>query len=685
MEAATSACQIRAHTRWLSFAVSFCCMVSHASRLAHSAAVPAASWQGREVPHVLARLDRLVVQQAVRTPDAPALIARDRRVTYADLVRRAAALATHLRAEHIGRGALVAICLDRSIEQIVAIVGTLMSGAAYVPLDPRSPDERLSFLLKDTDAPLLITREPWSRRLASAVSRVLDVDRDLVAAFGASTDEASHRDAAAHAAATAADAPAGPLDDVAYVIYTSGSTGTPKGVLNQHDGIANHLAWMRDAYPLTTDDRVLGKTPYIFDVSVWEVFWPLSMGAPIVLADADGHKDPGHLLDLIEGHRLTVAHFVPTMLQAFLERPDLRRAASLRLVVCSGEAVTPELRDRFFARMPGPPRLLNLYGPTEAAVHVTAWESLPGETGLVPIGRPIDNVRVYITDDRLQPVGPDTDGELLLGGLQVARGYLHRPELTAERFVRDPFVDDPAARVYRTGDRVRWRADGAIDYFGRFDDQVKLGGTRVELGEIEAAFRRHADVADAAVLLRELSPGSPRLVAYLRSATGTQAAPDHLRTFVAASLPEYMVPAIFVWLDVFPTTASGKLDRRALPAPEAVNATASAPAGEAAFATDTESRLAHLWTDLLRVAQVGRGDGFVALGGDSLLALQAATQIQDQFGVEIAPTRLLDAPSVAVVGQWIDDARAAAVPPAAAPMRRLDRSRAGRPPLDRPS
>jgi amino acid adenylation domain-containing protein len=622
--------------------------------------VPAA-WTGADSlrPYPAARLDQLVARQAARTPGAPALHDGSTIVSYAELMQQARRLAHVLRARGIGRDDLVAVCIDRSIEQIVSVLGILLAGAAYVPIDPQGPTERRRFMLEDSRPRAIVTSAAFAESIPIELRGIL-LTLDTLSFDKGSFDKGSldkeSLDTAAHdAAAGDAPLPIGTPQDVAYVIYTSGSTGTPKGVLNQHDGVSNHLAWMADTFPLSTDDRVLGKTPAVFDVSVWEWFWPLSQGACLILTRPGGEKDPPYLLDAIESYGITNIQFVPTLLRLFLERPDLDRCRTLQRVVCSGEALTAELRDRFFERMPGPPALIDLYGPTESAVHVTGWVCTPGETGPVPIGRPLPNVRAYIVDEALNAVPEGVQGELLIGGVQVARGYLRRPELTRERFVPDPFLDDPSARCYRTGDCVSWRADGAIDFFGRYDSQVQLGGVRVELGEIEAALRLHPAVGDAAVLVRE-TEASKRLVAYLRRADvgGTEPDPsvDSLRRFLADTLADYMTPGWYVWLDEFPVTPTGKLDRRALPKPEGAR-----PPIEQAFEppqAGTEARLARIWCDVLQLDRVGRQDDFHLLGADSLSALRLFEAITQEFGIELPLVELLRSPTIALLASRLD-------------------------------
>jgi acyl-coenzyme A synthetase/AMP-(fatty) acid ligase/acyl carrier protein len=392
---------------------------------------------------------------------------------------------------------------------------------------------------------------------------------------------------------------------------------------------------------------VLQKTPFGFDVSVWELFWPLQQGACLVMARPDGHRDPQYLQEVIERRGVTTLHFVPSMLQQFVETADPARCGSLLRVVCSGEALPPALVVRFHGRFPAPVGLHNLYGPTEAAVDVSYWPcARTSPVTVVPIGRPVWNTALYVLDAALRPVPVGVPGELYIGGVQVARGYLDRPRLTAERFVPDPFSVQGGARLYRTGDRARWRADGAIEYLGRLDFQVKVRGFRIELGEIEAVLRRHESVADCVVVAREDVPGDQRLVACVVG--GVEA--DELRGHLRGSLPEYMVPAAFVVLGRLPLTPNGKLDRKALPAPEY---TADADR-YVAPRTPTEEVLAGIWAEVLRLERVGVEESFFELGGYSLLATQVVSRVREAFGVELPLRALFEAPTVAGLAPQVE-------------------------------
>jgi arthrofactin-type cyclic lipopeptide synthetase C len=542
----------------------------------------------------------------------------------------------------------VAICAERSVHLVVALLAVLKAGAAFLPLDPSYPAERLASMLHDAAPAAVLVHGDSAAPVVAAAGSV-----PVVGIAGGR----AHRDdnlARAESGVTPAH--------LAYVIYTSGSTGQPNGVMNEHRGIVNRLQWMLESYRIGPGDTVLQKTPLGFDISVWEIFWPLASGARLVMARPDGHKEPEYLARVIRQQHVTAAHFVPSMLQAFLARTEVARdgaadPAGLRWVICSGEALPPGLVRRFRAAMPGV-GLLNLYGPTEAAVEVTAWECPPGATGsVVPIGRPIANTRIYVVDQAGRPAPIGVPGELLIGGVQVARGYLNRPELTAERFVPDPFAGDEA-RMYRTGDLARWLPDGTIEYLGRHDFQVKIRGFRVELGEIEAALAGFAGVTQAVVVAREDTPGDKRLTAYYLSAGPLPA--QALRRHLLARLPDHMVPAAFVHLAGFPLLPNGKLNRKALPAPgpAAVARHAYAePEGEA------EETLAAIWSELLGVERVGRFDTFFELGGHSLLAITLMERMR-RAGMSVDIRTLFDTPALAeLAGTVSTEAEPVRVPP----------------------
>ncbi len=442
-------------------------------------------------------LHQLIEAQVERTPDAIALTFEDQQLTYQELNRQANRLAHYLQTLGCGPEVVVAVCIERSLELVIALLGTLKAGGAYLPLDPTYPLKRLLFMLEDSRAALLITQEPLQGQFSRITTICLDVNNPSIAKQQSTNPESGVSP-----------------ENIAYVIYTSGSTGLPKGAMNIHQGICNRLLWMQDAYQLNTGDRVLQKTPFSFDVSVWEFFWPLLAGAQLVIARPQGHRDGAYLVNLIAEQHITTAHFVPSMLQVFLEEPELARCSSLKRVICSGEALPFELQERFLTSLHA--ALYNLYGPTEAAIDVTCWScERISHRRHVPIGRPIANIQIYILDQFLHPVAVGVAGELYIGGIGLARGYLHRPELMAERFIPDPFSTIAGMRLYKTGDRVRYQSDGTIEYLGRFDDQVKLRGFRIELGEIEATIAEHPLVRECVAQIREDTPGHKQLVAYV--------------------------------------------------------------------------------------------------------------------------------------------------------------------------
>ncbi|HEV2149507.1 MAG TPA: amino acid adenylation domain-containing protein, partial [Longimicrobiaceae bacterium] len=596
--------------------------------------------------------------QAARTPSAPAVACEGASLDYAALDAASDRLALHLATLGVGPEVRVGVCMERSGELMVALLAILKAGGAYVPLDPSYPADRLAFMLADSAVPVLVAQE----RLAG---RVPEHGGATVLLDGAG--ELRGGDALSHSRTPAlSHSP----DNLAYVIYTSGSTGRPKGVMNSHRGIANRLLWMVGEYGLDASETVLQKTPLSFDVSVWELFVPLVCGARLVLARPGGHRDPAYLAELVERERVTTMHFVPPMLHAFLEEPRLEeRCASLRRVACSGEALPRELQERFHARLPGV-ALHNLYGPTEAAVEVSYWHCRPREDRAVPIGRPLANTRLYVVDRGFQPVPVGVAGELLIGGVQVARGYLGRPELTAEKFVPDPFSPVLGARLYRTGDRARWLEDGELEFLGRIDHQVKVRGFRVEPGEVEAALLDHPGVRDAVVAARRDAPGETRLVGYFVPApSGPDAAA--LRAHLAERLPEHMVPAALVPLDALPLSPNGKVDRKALPAPDA----APAAGGYVAPRTPAEELLAGIWSAVLGAGRVGAHDGFFELGGHSLLAMRVASRVREAFGAELPLAAVFEARTLAELAARVEALPARGARREAPPLLPADRTR----------
>ncbi|CRL51460.1 non-ribosomal peptide synthetase [Pseudomonas sp. URMO17WK12:I11] len=562
---------------------------------------------------------------------ATALVFQGQTLSYAELNLRANRLAHHLRTQGVGPEVIVGIACERSFEMVVGLLAILKAGGAYVPLDPEYPRDRLSYMIEDSGISLLLTQEHLLAQLPTP-------DNVRTLCLRPEADWLNDL--------PGTDLPASDLksravgENLAYVIYTSGSTGKPKGAGNRHVALHNRLEWMQDAYNLLPTDRVLQKTPFSFDVSVWEFFWPLTQGATLVIAAPGEHRDPQRLAALIVEQAITTLHFVPSMLSAFIGADESLACTSLTRIICSGEALPMELQRQTLRSLPHA-NLYNLYGPTEAAIDVTHWTCVEEGRDSVPIGRPIANLRACILDSELQPLPLGAVGELYLGGVGLARGYHRRGALTAERFVVDPFGS--GERLYRTGDLARYRTDGAIDYCGRIDHQVKIRGLRIELGEIEARLQEHADVQEAVVLALD-GPSGKQLVAYLvpqdralLEATADQqgAWRETLKSHLLASLPDYMVPAQTVLIEQMPLSPNGKLDRKRLPAP---TAHISQRAFEAPR-SEHEQVLAQIWQDVLGVEQVGRQDNFFELGGDSIISIQVVSRAR-RAGLSLQPRDL---------------------------------------------
>ncbi|PBP94385.1 non-ribosomal peptide synthetase, partial [Pseudomonas congelans] len=565
-------------------------------------------------------LHNLIEAQVRATPDAPALIFSAEQLSYAQLNARANQLAHRLRESGVGPDVLVGICVERSLELVIALLAIIKAGGAYVPLDPDYPEDRLAYMMQDSGIGLLLTQTVLLQRLPvprQLQSLCLDQDGDWLEGYStANPVNFSH-----------------PLN-LAYVIYTSGSTGKPKGAGNSHRALVNRLHWMQKAYCLDGSDTVLQKTPFSFDVSVWEFFWPLMTGARLAVALPGDHRDPERLVQTIREHQVTTLHFVPSMLQAFMTHPQVESCNTLRRVVCSGEALPAELAAQVLKRLPQA-GLYNLYGPTEAAIDVTHWTCTTDDVLSVPIGRPIDNLKTHILDDGLLPAAQCVAAELYLGGVGLARGYYNRAALTAERFVPDPFDEQGGGRLYRSGDLARYRDAGVIDYAGRIDHQVKIRGLRIELGEIEASLLEHDSVHEAVVIDVDC-PSGKQLAAYLVVEHHDGQLRDALKACLKASLPDYMVPTHFIILDRMPLSANGKLDRKALPKPDA----SQLQRQYVAPCTEQEQQMAAIWADVLKVERVGLSDDFFELGGHSLLATQLISRVHTGLGIDI-PLRLI--------------------------------------------
>jgi amino acid adenylation domain-containing protein len=557
-------------------------------------------------------------RQVERTPGSIAVIAGDQKLSYEELNKRANQLGHYLQKRGVRPDMLVGVCMERSLEMVVALYGIHKAGGAYVPIDPEYPAQRLEFMLRDAAVPVLLTQERLVTALPTQAGEVLCLDRDWDLVAGEATGNPGVEVKP---------------ETLAYMIYTSGSTGRPKGAMNTHRGICNRLLWMQKQYRLTTSDKVLQKTPFSFDVSVWEFFWPLMCGAQLVMAKPGGHRDPHYLVQLIKEEGITVTHFVPSMLRIFLEEPWGDDCNSLRHVICSGEALPFDLQQQFFERSSA--QLHNLYGPTEAAVDVTHWTCQRDDSRpVVPIGRPVANTQVYVLDRGLQPVPIGVPGELFLGGVQIGRGYYNKPELTSERFIPDPFRREPDARLYKTGDLCRWLPDGVVEYLGRLDFQVKIRGLRIELGEIETLLSQHVSVQHCVVIAREDVPGDKRLIGYIVAKQGMPVSADELRQHLRQTLPEYMIPSAFISLDKLPLSPNGKVDRKALPAPE--HSSHEGATGKVAARNTVEELVAGIWCEVLKLQEIGINDDFFELGGHSLLAVQLLSRVRQIYGLDLS-------------------------------------------------
>ncbi|HEU4883568.1 MAG TPA: amino acid adenylation domain-containing protein, partial [Longimicrobium sp.] len=598
-------------------------------------------------------IHELFEAQVERTPDATAVAFEGERLTCAELNRRANRLAHHLRSLGVGPDVRVGICVERGPEMVVGFLGVLKAGGAYVPLNPGQPAERLSYMLADSAPAVVLTQQALRDRVEKTDVPVLEIDADRPEwADQAATDPVRAGLTPGH---------------LAYVIYTSGSTGRPKGVLGTHRAMVNRLAWGWKTYPYGPGEVVAQKTSIGFVDAVAEIFGPLLAGVPLAIIGDAAAREPERLMDALAAEGCTRIVLVPSLLRAMLEAaPELgARVPALRTWVCSGERLDAELC-RAFARAVPDGVLINLYGSSEVAADVTCFDTraLGEDDGAVPIGRPIANTRIYVLDAALRPVPAGVPGEICAGGDGVARGYLDRPGLTAERFVPDPFAARPGARMYRTGDRGRFRQDGTLLYLGRADHQVKLRGMRIELGEVEAVLAAHPAVRLAVVDVRELVPGEPSLAAWIVAENGAAPASAELEGWLRERLPDYMVPGAIVSLEALPLGPTGKLDRRALPAPRSTAAAWESPR------TQVEEVLAGIWAEVLRAERVGAGDHFFALGGHSLLAVRVVSRVRHLLGVEVPLAELFRSPVLSDLARAIENAARTELPP----IERVERS-----------
>jgi amino acid adenylation domain-containing protein len=565
-------------------------------------------------------LHHIFEDQVEQTPNVTAVRFGGRELTYAELNQRANQLAHYLRKHGVGPEVLVAICMERSLELPVALLAVLKAGGAYIPLDPAYPRERLSFILEETRAPVVLTERALAESQSFAGVCVIRLDVDA-ALFATESEENPRTDVTE--------------ENLCYVIYTSGSTGQPKGAMLHHRGVRNRLLWGITDYQLGNGDVVLHKTPLTFDVSVWELFAPLLSGACLLIAKTGGHQDTAYQLEVMDREKVTHVDYVPTMLEVLLESTGLDHCDNLKIVTAAGEALTRELRDRFYSQTNA--KLYNLYGPTEASLAVTYWVCEPDEKErVIPIGRPMSNARIYILDKQLRPVPIGVAGELHIGGKAPGRGYLKRPDLTADKFIPDAFSETGGERLYKTGDLARYRSDGAIEFLGRLDHQVKIRGMRLELGEVEAALGHHPDVREVVVLAQEITARNKSLVAYVVSRQEPPSG-EELRNYARRTLPEYMVPAAVVVMNELPLLSNGKLNRRALPKPEAF---VSPHADYIAPENDLEQTIATIWQQAFNVDKVSIHSNFFDLGGNSLLLARVHSKLRAALNREIAIVEL---------------------------------------------
>lgn len=579
-----------------------------------------------------ATLGQLLDEAIGQEPARLAVAYGDVRVSQRELHDRAAQVSAALRAAGVEQDAPVAICLDRSIELVVGLVGIVKSGGAYVPVDPEYPAARIDYILNDCNCPAVVTRRGLlPDDVAPGIRRVFVDD---VVEVASPVIEPSP-------------------ESLAYILYTSGSTGRPKGVGIPHRALTNHMRWMSRGFPLASDDRVLQKTPFSFDASVWEFWAPLIEGATLVMAEPGVHQDPARLADVIRRERITVLQLVPTMLQALLEEPAFRLCTDLRRVFVGGEALGADLQERFFDALPAT-RLINLYGPTETTIDAVTFECRPGMSAPVPIGAPVDGLIAYVFDQRMEPSAVGVWGELFLGGAGVGRGYVGRPELTAEAFCPDHVSGRAGARLYRTGDRARWREDGLLEYGGRRDDQVKLRGFRIELGEVEAALRHIEGITEAAALV--VASGT-ELCAFIVASNATPAATELRDRLRHAGLPASMIPGRIIMLESLPRTTSGKLDRRAL-----IGLVASSDPTTAFVAPRNaqETAIAAIWATALRRDQLSVTDNFFDLGGHSLTAARVAAQLSRDLSTTVSVRDIFAYPTVSDLAAYLTAAAWAA-------------------------
>ncbi len=576
--------------------------------------------------------------QVKRTPEAVAVVFGDRRLTYRELNQRANQLGHYLRKRGVGPDVLVGICLERSLEMVIGLLGILKAGGAYVPLDPNYPAERLAFIMEDIQAPVLLTQQSLERRLPDMGAKVVCLDSDWGAIAQQRKQNPVCRSLPEH---------------LAYVMYTSGSTGNPKGVMIEHTGLINYLSWVNRSLVGGNVECIPMVSGLSFDASLKQLWAPLLRGGEIWIVSQDTATQPAALARALEGRVRIGFNCVPSLWESIIEAVHSGQATlpaeSLTGLLLGGERLSKELVEKSLLALPQV-EIWNLYGPTEITANASAGRMISAED--LPIGRPIANTQIYLLDSHRNPVPIGAVGELYVGGVGLARGYYNRPELTAERFVPHPFSEETGARLYRTGDLARYDADGNLHFLGRIDQQVKIRGYRIEPGEIEAALEEHPAVRQAVVLAREDRPGDKRLVAYVVRKPGQTATVNELRSDLKEKLPAYMVPSSFVFLDGLPLTPNGKVDRKALPAPELGRS--GLERGLVVPRTPIEEVLASIWAEVLKRDSVGVQDNFFELGGHSLLATRVMSQVREAFQVEVPLRRMFEAQTLAGLAETIE-------------------------------
>jgi amino acid adenylation domain-containing protein len=588
-------------------------------------------WNNTQVEYPeFACIHQLFEAQVEKTPDAVAVVFENQQLTYQELNKKANQLAHYLQSLGVKPDTLVGICVERSLEMVVGILAIMKAGGGYLPLDFSYPQERLAFMLTDAQLSFLLVQPYLVEQLLPHQAQVINVDENWgeFANYSEVNPDSNVQ-----------------LENIAYVIYTSGSTGKPKGVKISHRALSNHMLWMQAEFPLIEQDRVLQKTPFSFDASVWEFYAPLLAGGQLILAKPSGHQDSNYLVELIAEQKVTILQLVPSLLQLLLEEKNIQNCQSLRRVFCGGEILTNDLQNKFFHILPGV-ELCNLYGPTEATIDTIYWKcQYEDKRAIVPIGRAIANTEVYLLDSYLQPVPIGISGELHIGGLGLAQGYWNRPELTNEKFISNPFK--PNKRFYKTGDLARYRSDGTIEFLGRIDHQVKLRGFRIELGEIEAVIVQHYQVKEAVVIANE-----QRLIAYVVTEQKVTFSTTELKQFTKQKLPEYMLPSTFVVLEALPLTPNGKVDRCALPAPD--NLRPELTNNYQAPESDVEKSIAKVWQQVLQLEKVGVNDNFFDLGGHSLLVVQVNHKHREILNRDLSVVEIFQNPTIKSLAEHLN-------------------------------